>query len=83
MRVCLGDQTDAESVDLICHVVGGERDRRTRKATNNHRTDNEGDDEGDDDDNNGDNKAPRSSPIPNRFLDGDGDVGVTSMTTVI
>ena len=72
-----------EVTGWICHVVGGERDRRTRKATNNHRTDNEGDDDDDDDDNNGNNKASPYFPIPNRFLDGDGDVGVTSMTTVI
>ena len=60
-------------------VVGQKRDRRTRKWSNDRRNDNEGDD----DDNNDNNKASRSSPIPNRFLDGDGDVGVTIVTTMI
>ena len=81
--VCLGDQTDIESVDSICRVVVRKRDRGTRKAKNNHRTDNEGDDNDDNDDDDGNNKASPSSPIPNRFLDGDGDGDVTSMTTVI
>ena len=81
VRVCLGDQTDIGSVDSICRVVGRKRDRRMRKAKNNHRTDNEGDDDDDDDDNNGNNKASRSSSIPNRFLDGDGDM--TCIATVI
>ena len=82
--VCLGDQADIGSVDSICRVVGRKRDRRMRKAKNNHRTDNEGgnDDGNDDDDNTNNNKASPSFPIPNRFLDGYV-VGVTSMTTVI
>ena len=84
VRVCLGDQTDIGSIDSICRVVGRKRDRRIRKAKNNHRSDNEGgDDDDDNNDDNDNNTASRSSPIPNRFLDGDGVGDMTIMTTVI
>ena len=78
--VCVVDQTDIGCVDSICRVVGRKRDRRMRKAKNNHRTDNEGDDDDDDHDNN---KTSPSSPIPNRFLDGHGVVDVIIVTTGI
>ena len=81
--VCLGDQTDIESVDSICRVVGRKRDRRMRKAKNNHRTDNEGDDDDNNADHDDDNKSSHSSPIPNRLLDGHGVVDVIIVTTVI
>ena len=78
--MCVVDQTDIGCVDSICRVVGRKRDRRMRKAKNNHRTDNEGDDDDDDHDNN---KTSPSSPIPNRFLDGHGVVDVIIVTTGI
>ena len=80
MCVWLIRQTLDPLIRFVALFDENETDERGKQRTNN-RTDNEGDGNDNDDDN----KASRSFPIPNRFLDSDGndDVGVTIMTTMI